>query len=219
MLTRAALVSTVAILIMAVLWFPSINPAAGGMAAGPTAGPVGYGGPTPTVTLISGLPVLSFTLGSTSTKNTQTSSFSSSSTSTSTSQLSTSSTATPTYTTTSGSTTSSSMTTTSSSTTTSGDFYVVATVDYYRSCYGCSYYALVAITNDDGYLHCLVCGTLTTNQTASGPMNCSYYVSYEVTDYSGAQSLVFQLKFANGTLIYSAGPTDSISGTWTPSCP
>jgi len=200
------------------LCFPSINSVVAGNAVRPTAGPVGYGGPSPTVTLISGLPVLSFTLGSTSTASTSTSSSLSSSTSTTTSQLTSSSTASPTYTTTSEPTTSESTTSTSSSTTSTADFSIVATVDYYRSCYGCSYFALVAITNNYGYLNPLIHGTLSTNQTASGVMNCGYYVSYEVTDYSGAQSLVFQLKFANGTLIYSAGPTDSILGTWYPSC-
>ena len=84
--TRAASVlSTVAILTMFILlWLPTINSVTAGSAARPTAGPVGAGGPTPTVTLISGVPVLSLTLSSTSSISTGSASTSSMSSSTST---------------------------------------------------------------------------------------------------------------------------------------
>lgn len=114
----APVLSIVAVLMMfLVLGLLSINPVVIGMGASLNGAPVGYGGPTPTVTLISGHPILSFTLGSTSTQSIQSSSVSSSTSATSQPTTTLRSTS-QTITTSSGTSTTTSTTTSATSSTT-----------------------------------------------------------------------------------------------------
>ncbi|HEV2225943.1 MAG TPA: hypothetical protein VGR56_03960 [Nitrososphaerales archaeon] len=105
-------------------------------------------------------------------------------------------------------------------TSTTGSYTIVASLNYYRSCYGCSYYGVLGIYPLSGgsCLGICVSGQLTTNQTGTGTLNCNDYLTYYFEDYSGTKSMDFQFGFANGTLIYETGLTNYVMGTWSPPC-